>query len=355
MVTFKDHYDFSFSVRGALMPIAIVSSLLLLYWGRLLFIPLFLAFLTAIFLYPLTRFFERKHFSKITSAATSVLLFFLFIGVLLYFFSTQLLQFLKALPDLKLKLDALGERVQIWMSENYRISRDPEVNYIHSPLSKIISVAGNIIPSILKCLILFALFLFFTFYILYHRRLLENFILSFFRESHRKKIGEIAFELRSVINGYVKGLMIEMLIFIISSLILLLMLGIKYALLMAFFAGVLNVIPYLGIYAAAAINALVTFTASNLTEGLEVAAVFILIHIIDANIILPRIVGGSVKMNPFVTLIAVVVGHLIWGVPGMFLFIPLTAIIRVLSERINEFRSWAILIGEETNRKDQQI
>ena len=352
MLTFKDHSDFSFSVRTVLIPIAIISSLLLLYWGRLLFIPLFLAFLTAIFLYPLTRFFEKKHFSKITSAATSVLLFFLVIGILLYFFSAQLLQFLKALPDLKLKLDALAERVQAWMWENYRINSSPEINYIHSPLS-IVSVAGNTIPIILKWLIVFALFLFFTFYILYHRRLLENFILSFFRESHRKKIGEIAFELRSVINGYVKGLMIEMLIFIISSLILLLMLGIKYALLMAFFAGVLNVIPYLGIYAAAAINALVTFTASNLTEGLEVAAVFILIHIIDANIILPRIVGGSVKMNPFVTLIAVVVGHLVWGVPGMFLFIPLTAIIRVLSEKINEFRSWAILIGQETSRKDQ--
>ena len=352
MLSFKDHSDFPFFVRAPLILIAIISSLLLLYWGRLLFIPLFLAFLTAIFLYPLTRFFEKKHFSKITSAATSVLLFFLVIGILLYFFSAQLLQFLKALPDLKLKLDALAERVQAWMWENYRINSSPEINYIHSPLS-IVSVAGNTIPIILKWLIVFALFLFFTFYILYHRRLLENFILSFFRESHRKKMGEIAFELRLVINGYVKGLMIEMLIFITSSLILLLVLGIKYALLMAVFAGVLNVIPYLGIYAATAINALVTFTATNLTEGLEVAAVFILIHIIDANIILPRIVGGSVKMNPFVTLIAVVVGHLIWGVPGMFLFIPLTAIIRVLSEKINEFRSWAILIGEETSRKDQ--
>src|SRR5437773_102832 len=352
MLSFKDHSDFPFFVRAPLILIAIISSLLLLYWGRLLFIPLFLAFLTAIFLYPLTRFFEKKHFSKITSAATSVLLFFLVIGILLYFFSAQLLQFLKALPDLKLKLDALAERVQTWMWENYRINSSPEINYIHSPLS-IVSVAGNAIPIILKWLIVFALFLFFTFYILYHRRLLENFILSFFRESHRKKMGEIAFELRLVINGYVKGLMIEMLIFITSSLILLLVLGIKYALLMAVFAGVLNVIPYLGIYAATAINALVTFTATNLTEGLEVAAVFILIHIIDANIILPRIVGGSVKMNPFVTLIAVVVGHLIWGVPGMFLFIPLTAIIRVLSEKINEFRSWAILIGEETSRKDQ--
>ena len=200
MLTFKDHSDFSFSVRAALIPIAIISSLLLLYWGRLLFIPLFLAFLTAIFLYPLTRFFEKKHFSKITSAATSVLLFFLVIGILLYFFSAQLLQFLKALPDLKLKLDALAERVQAWMWENYRINSSPEINYIHSPLS-IVSVAGNTIPIILKWLIVFALFLFFTFYILYHRRLLENFILSFFKGSHRKKIGEISFELRLLING----------------------------------------------------------------------------------------------------------------------------------------------------------
>src|SRR5438477_1744321 len=355
MLSFKDHSDLPFFVRAPLILIAIISSLLLLYWGRLLFIPLFLAFLVAIFLYPLARFFEKKHFGKITAAAASVLLFFLFISIFLYFFSTHLLQFTKALPDLKLKLDALVERVRTWMSENYRINSSPEANFIQSPLSKIVSVAGNTIPIILKCLILFALFLFFTFYILYHRGLLKNFILSFFKGSHRKKIGEISFELRLLINGYVRGLMMEMLIFITSSLILLLVLGIKYALLMAVFAGVLNVIPYLGIYAATAINALVTFTATNLTEGLEVAAIFILIHIIDANIILPRIVGGSVKMNPFVTLIAVVVGHLIWGVPGMFLFIPLTAIIRVLSERINEFRSWAILIGEETNRKDQQI
>ncbi len=305
------------------------------------------------FLYPLTKFFEKKHFSKTLAAAISVLLFFLFIAIVLFFFGAQFLQFLKALPDLKLKLDAGIEKVQAWMSETYHIKTDPGINFIDSPLSKIVLVAGNVLPIILKSLILFALFLFFTFYILYHRKLLESFILSFFKQTHRKKIGEIAFELRLVINGYVKGLITEMLIFILLSFVLLLLLGIKYALLMAVFAGVLNLIPYLGIYAATAINALVILATTNLTQTIEVAAVFIFIHIIDANIILPRIVGGSVKMNPFVTLIAVVAGNLIWGVPGMFLFIPLTAIIRVLSEKINEFRSWAILIGKETNTQDQ--
>jgi len=353
MQSFKNNSDFPFFIRAALILIGIISSLLLLYWGKLLFIPLFLAFLTAIFLYPLAKFFEKKHLSKIMAAATSVLLFFLFMCIVLYFFTAQLLQFLKALPDLKLKLDALVGNVQAWMSENYHINSSGEVNYINSWLNKLVSVAGSTIAAILKWLILFALFLFFTFYILYHRKLLESFILSFFKEPRRKKMGEVALELRSLINGYVKGLMLEMLIFIASSLVILLLLGIKYALLMAVFAGVLNLIPYLGVYTATAINALVTLAATNLTEALEVTAVFIFIHVIDANIILPRIVGGSVKMNPFVTLMAVVAGHLIWGIPGMFLFIPLTAIIRVLSEKINDFRPWAILIGEETNTKNQ--
>ena len=128
---------------------------------------------------------------------------------------------------------------------------------------------------------------------------LQTFIFSLFHTPHREKIGEITGELRLLIKGYVKGL---------SSLVVLLVLGIKYALLMAVFAGVLNLIPYIGVYTATAVNALITLTTANSTKAIEVAACFILIHIIDANIILPRIVGGSVKMNPFITLIAVVAG-----------------------------------------------
>ncbi|HEY0433467.1 MAG TPA: AI-2E family transporter, partial [Chitinophagaceae bacterium] len=74
-------------------------------------------------------------------------------------------------------------------------------------------------------------------------------------------------------------------------------------------------------------------------------------HIIDANIILPRIVGRSVKMNPFVTLIAVVAGNLVWGIPGMFLSIPLVGIFRVLSEKVKDLRPWAILISDQENPK----
>jgi predicted PurR-regulated permease PerM len=54
-----------------------------------------------------------------------------------------------------------------------------------------------------------------------------------------------------------------------------------------------------------------------------------------------------VKINPLITIVAIFAGRLVWGIPGMFLFIPLTAIIRIISENVDDLKPWAILIGEE--------
>ena len=352
MEPFKNHRDFSASARTTQILVWTICILLLLYWGKFLFIPLALAFLFAMFLYPLTKFLEEKHFTKFMAASASALVFFLFLCFILYFFSAQLSQFVKALPEIKTKLDTLTEDIQTWIARTYHINGQSQVSYINSAINKFFSFAGDTLSTILEGLILFTLVLFFTFYILYHRKLLKNFIFSFFKEPYKKKIQEVSLELRILINSYVKGLIIEMLILFVSSFILLFAFGIKYALLMAVFAGLLNLIPYIGIYTAIAVNTLITLATGSSTKAIEVAAIFIFMHVIDANIILPRIVGSSVKMNPFVTLIAVVAGNLLWGIPGMFLFIPLTAIFRLFSEKIKEFRSWAILIGEEGEKKD---
>ena len=75
---------------------------------------------------------------------------------------------------------------------------------------------------------------------------------------------------------------------------------------------------------------LITAATGSTGHVLAVAIVFIVTHFADANVILPHIVGGKMKMNPFITILAVLIGHLVWGIPGMFLFIPLTAMIRLI-------------------------
>ena len=82
---------------------------------------------------------------------------------------------------------------------------------------------------------------------------------------------------------------------------------------------------------------LIAITSGNSEKSLEVLLVFVIIHIIDANLITPLIVGTRIKVNPFFTLIAVIAGDLIWGIPAMFLFIPLAAIINIIIEKQQEF------------------
>jgi AI-2 transport protein TqsA len=149
----------------------------------------------------------------------------------------------------------------------------------------------------------------------------------------------------------VLGLLMEMLILGILIFITLKILGIKYALLIAVMAAVLNIIPYLGIYSALFIGILITVANGSGTQVIELSIVFIVVHFIDANVILPRIVGGQVKLNPMMTILAVLFGNLVWGIPGMFLFIPMMAILRIISQEIPGLKPWAILLGAQKKTK----
>jgi predicted PurR-regulated permease PerM len=150
-----------------------------------------------------------------------------------------------------------------------------------------------------------------------------------------------------LINNYVLGLLIEMSVIAVIIFTSLTIIGVKYALLICIMTAILNIIPYLGIYFCMAIAMLITAATSTTSHVVEVGIVFLVTHFADANIILPHVVGGKSKMNPFITILAVLIGHLVWGIPGMFLFIPLTAIIRLISEEVPGMKPWAILLGEE--------
>jgi AI-2 transport protein TqsA len=337
--------------RIALILHAVVLIILLLYFGKLLFIPLFFSLLLAVLLHPLARYFEKLHVSRGISAALSVLIFVLFIGGFIYFFSLELARFSKDLPQLKERFTVLSQDLQNWISYKYHIDTASQKAYIAKSSNQLVSQAlssiGTTFIGVIEVLILTIFIFFFTFFILLHRILLKQFLLSLFKRENNSKVNEVVMNTRSVINSYVVGLFVEMFVLILLSFPTFALLGIKYALLLSVIAAVLNIIPYLGIYTAAAFGMLITFANGNGTGALEVGIVFIVVHVIDANLLLPKIVGGKVQINPLFILTAILVGRLIWGIPGMFLFIPLTAIIRIISEAVESMKPWAILIGEE--------
>jgi predicted PurR-regulated permease PerM len=341
--------------RIALVLHALLLILFFAYETRTVLIPLVFAFLVAILLYPLTRLFEKWHLGRGISALLSVLLFIIFISSFCYFFISQIVSFSKDFPKLESRFIEMLNNVQNWIANKYAVNNKQQMDYINKSASGIINTIANSVGTtflgVFEVVILTIFFFVFTFFILYHRGLLSRFVLAFFKPSHNEKVNTVIATTRSMINAYVLGLLTEIVIVALLNFIALIIFGIKYALLMSVLCAVLNVIPYLGIYTSMVISMLITLANGTPAQALTVGIAFIVVHFIDANIILPRIVGKRVKMNPLITIIAVLLGHLLWGIPGMFLFIPITAILRIISENVPSLKPWAILIGEDGTAK----
>jgi AI-2 transport protein TqsA len=330
--------------------ISLLLVLVFLYLGSNLLIPLFFGLLIAVLLYPLCRLIEKIGLGSGAAALIAILLFAVVLGSFCYFFSQQVVSFSEDLPELQKRAEQTFHQLQHWVYNKYHISRSEQESYItksaNNMLSGIANSLGNTFLAISNMLIWIIFIFFYAFFMLFYRRHLRRFLLSFFSDEHQHTVNEVISETKTLIYSYVLGLLIEMGILLVAQCTIFSIMGIKYAMLLGTLAAVLNIIPYLGIYTATAISMIVTFANGGATPAIEVGAILIGIHFIDANIMMPRIVGKRVNMNPFITILAVITGSMIWGVPGMFLFIPMIAIFKVICERVEGLKPWAILIGE---------
>jgi predicted PurR-regulated permease PerM len=343
---------FPFYARLALTLFAIALIFAFMWAGKSLLVPLFFSFLTAILLHPLVKYFESHRFPRALASVTALLIFMILLGGLLYFFSHQVVKLSKDLPSLQAKVSEKWEDIQDWISDKYHVTNTQQTAYVNKSASGIMNTAMNSVATtfvgIAETLLLTIFFFIFTFFILQYRRLLMRFVVELFDREHNNKVQEIISRIRSLINSYVVGLLIEMSVVAVLIFTSLMIIGVKYALLISLMAAVLNIIPYLGIYSCMAIALIITAATGSTGQVVAVGIVFLVTHFVDANMILPHVVGGKVKMNPFVTILAVLIGHLVWGIPGMFLFIPLTAMLRLISEEVVGMKPWAILLGEES-------
>jgi AI-2 transport protein TqsA len=342
---------FPFYARLALTLFAIALILLFMWFGRSLLVPLFFSFLVAILLHPVAKYFERRRFPRPLAAIITLLIFMVLVGGLFYFFSHQVVRLSRDLPALQTKILEKWGDIQDWISETYHITNTQQVAYMNKSATGILNTAMNSVATtfvgIAETLVLTIFFFIFTFFILQYRRLLMRFVIELFHESHNERVVGMISNIRALINSYVMGLLLEMCVVGLLIFFSLMIIGVKYALMISILAAVLNIIPYLGIYFCMAVALLITAATNSTGHVVAVAIVFLVTHFADANVILPHVVGGKVKLNPFITILVVLIGHLVWGIPGMFLFIPLTAMFRLVSEEIPGMKPWAILIGED--------
>lgn len=338
-----------FYARFALVLLSVVLILLLMHEAKAIIIPLFFSVLIAFMVLPVTKWFERRRLPGSVAAILSIIIFLTLVAGLILFLAQQVSDFSKDLPQLGQRMQLWTHDLQAWISRRYHVNYSKQIEYLNSVGANIANYATVVAQTFFFAFsgfIIWTIFVFiFTFFILTHRSLLKKFVICLFSARYHNHVNEIMLETKLLANGYVVGLLIEMVIVAAINCIALLVLGVKYAMLLGILAAVLNIIPYIGIYTATGIAAIITLSNSTPSLALWVIVVLIVIHFIDANILMPRIVGSRVKMNPLITILAVLAGSLLWGIAGTFLFIPLAAMLKIIFERVDGLKPWAILMG----------
>lgn len=168
----------------------------------------------------------------------------------------------------------------------------------------------------------------------------RNRILSFFQRLTRAVFGDKKYakidkyfnNTNEIFLGFLGSQLIDAVIVGILTTVAMSIMGIKYAPLLGFIIGLFNIIPYVGAIIAVIIAAIVTLITGGLSQAIWMLVVIIILQQIDANIINPKIVGNTLKISPLLVMFAITVGGAYFGMLGMFLAVPVSAVFKILVE-----------------------
>ena len=128
--------------------------------------------------------------------------------------------------------------------------------------------------------------------------------------------------------------------------------GLENALFFATFAALLAVIPYIGIIIGSLPAVLYALLFSgSLWMPLGVIAVFAVVQFLEGNFITPNIIGSRVSINPFMALVALIIGGQIWGIVGMIIFVPFVGILKCIFDEVEDLRPYGYLLGNTVEYK----
>ncbi len=325
----------------------------LIVFGHNILVPVVFSILLSILLLPLANFLERKlRFHRTLANFLSVLSAMAVIATLIYFFSVQLTSFLNDIPSIRQHLQLHYLTFQNWLEHTFNLSTS-EQNVVISTATSTVkdtgsAVLGETFFTLTQSLIYVIMVAIYSFLILFYRHLIRNFLFQVFNESYKTDVEEVLTGSKVIVQKYMTGLMIEMAIVAILNSVTLMIIGVKYAIFLGVFSAVLNIIPYIGIIMGILITSLVTLTTStHLSDIVWIIVCFEIIHFIDSNILMPRIVGSKIRINALVTIIGVVIGGTLIGLPGIFLALPTIAIMKIIFDRIPDLRAWGQLMGDD--------
>lgn len=318
-----------------------------LYYGEEFLMPLCIAGVLATLFLPFCRWMERKKLPKMIAISvclcTLLGLIFVFISLL----GWKLTELINDLALLKFQFTKMGNYVQNYIYNNLNITVKEQLKILKNEqpsYANMLQIMFGSVTHILKNIVL--ILVYFVFLLVY-RNHIKNFIIKLTSPSQQSNMQLILDRSTTVSQQYLIGLAKMIFLLWIMYGIGFSAIGVENAIFFAVLCGLLEIIPFVGNITGTTLTVLVSAlhgASFSLLGG--IILIYISVQLIQGWVLEPLILGPQVKINPLFTIISLIVGELLWGIPGIVLAIPLTAILKVFCDHYEPLHPYGFLIGE---------
>ena len=325
---------------------AILMSIVL-YFGRGFFVLISFAGLLAMLMTPVSNRLENRGISRVFSSVISVLIIVIIFSGVILLLSAQIGNIGKELPLILLRYEELKLDIQSWINDSLGVSS--QQLRVHA--SDVFKNAGSFLTIMVKSTFAFIgslfLVLVFIFLFLMQRNKYENFVVKLYKEDKRNEAKEMIDKISRVAQQYLTGRLVAACIMGILFLIGFLIIGLKNSVILALIVAIMTIIPYVGALIGGLVPFFISIIDGSINQSIWVVIIILLVNIIDHYFIEPYVVGGSVNISPFFTIFVLILGGIIWGIPGIILFLPLSGILKIVFENVAGLQPYAALIGDQ--------
>jgi predicted PurR-regulated permease PerM len=336
--------------------LAIVLFFYILITARLFLYPVALAVLFAYLLYPLANYLEKHRIPRILAILVSLILFFSILTGALLILYKRLGVFVSDLPNFRVKALSNIDILQDKIGEVFGISDFRLVDFLRARVAQLFDQSSNFInrafTTTTGTLFRLAILPVFIFMLLFYRTKYAYFILKLVRQEKRLLTIRILREVSKVTSRYMGGIFTVILILCFLNSAGLILIDLKYPIVFGLIAAFFNFIPFFGTiigYSLPFVFALLTGDSPNL--ALRVLVVFLIVQFTEHNILSPNIIGSYVQLNPFIIILGIIAGGLVWGLPGMFIVVPVLAAFRIIFVNVDSLKPYGYLLGTGGTRK----
>lgn len=338
----------------------LVLLVVILVYAKPFLVPLVFAGLFAMLLLPITRWLQARGINQVVSILISILVLVVFFGSLVAFISWQVSDLAGDASKMEEQLTRQGEKLRTYLSNSMGIPRQEQEKIMKQQQEAAPARTSAFISSLLSGIGAFLtntiLVLVYIFLFQYFRGHIRQFILRMVPGEEKDNTVDIMHSAQKVTQKYLTGLSLMIMSLWVMYGIGFSIVGVKNAVFFAILCGILEIVPFVGNLVGTALT-----VAMSLVQGgdsqmvLGILATYATVQFVQTYILEPLVVGAEVNINPLFTILGIVAGEMLWGIPGMILAIPIMGITKIVCDHVTPLKPFGFLIGESKKKKDKGI